>query len=210
MPVLIFLLGFIIFLTAALYFSTHKKPNDFTKISSLVFFTTTVSYCVLISGIWLINTSPDSILNQTIYPTRWLFYILSCGLLMYEVAKILNKSTVQKIQMLVLNSLVMLTGFLASIVESPFKWLFFIISSLIFLVLLKIIYEKDGKQTQFMESTRCFIVWTWSLFPIVWLLAPTGIGIFTAFTAAFLYLLLDITTKILFSYFTAKGQYSLK
>jgi len=205
MALFIFLLGFIIFLITALYYVIYKKPNDFTKISTLVFFTTTVSYVVLISGMWLINTP----LGQVIYPSRWLFYILSCSLLMYEIAKILNKSTVQTIQIIVLNSLVMLTGFFASITEFSIKWLFFILSSLIFLVLLKIIYQKDGKQTQFMNDTRCFIIWTWTLFPIVWLLAPTGIGIFTAFSTAFLYLLLDITTKILFSHFAAKGQYKL-
>jgi len=199
----IFLVGFIIFLSAVLYWTYYKKQNDLTKISRLVFFTTATSYGVLISGLWLIN-SP---FNEVIYPTRWLFYILSCSLLMFEIGIILNKTNLEKIEMVVLNALVMLTGFLASITLSPLKWVFFILSSLIFFYLLKIINQKSGKQTDFMNKIRCFVKITWTLFPVVWLLAPTGFGLLTALTTAFLYLLLDITTKIVFSYYAAKGKF---
>lgn len=193
----IFLLGLIIFASTALIFTFLKKKNDYLVLSRLVFFTTTVSYAVLLTGLWVIN-SP---FNQFIYPTRWLFYILSCSLLMYEIAKVLNKTFSQKLEMIILNVIVMLTGFLASITLAPYKWIFFIISSFAFIVILRIIREKVSKQTQLMVNIRCFVTLTWFLFPIVWFLAPTGLGLLSALTTAFLYLCLDITTKIIFGYY---------
>ncbi len=200
---LIFLLGLIIFASATLIFYFLKKKNDYLVLSRLVFFTTTVSYMVLLSGIWVINNS----LMQSIYPTRWLFYILSCSLLMYEIGKILNKTFIEKLEMVILNILVMFTGFLASIMLSPYKWLFFVISAFAFIVLLRMIKEKSGKQTKFMKDIRCFVKLTWILFPIVWFFAPTGIGLFSAMATAFLYLCLDITTKIIFGYYCMKGKF---
>jgi bacteriorhodopsin len=44
-----------------------------------------------------------------------------------------------------------------------------------------------------------YIYFGWTLFPIVFLLAPTGIGLIGAAIANLIYLLLDIYTKILFN-----------
>lgn len=200
---LVFLLGFIIFTSAVIIFSLIKKKNDYAVINKLVFLTTTISYTVLLSDIWILSSS----FGQAIYPTRWLFYILSCSLLMYEIGKILNKSFLRQIELIILNIMVMLAGFLASISLSPYKWLFFIISSLAFIFILQIIRDNSASQNNFMKGVSCYIVFSWTLFPIVWFLAPTGIGFLSALATAFLYLCLDIITKIIFGYYTIKGKF---
>jgi sensory rhodopsin len=43
-----------------------------------------------------------------------------------------------------------------------------------------------------------FVLVTWSAFPLVWVLAPTGFGVVTTYTEAILYGALDLLTKIFF------------
>ncbi len=198
----IFLVGFLLFFIVALFFPLLKKKKDFIAINRLVFFTTTVSYAVLITGVGVF-ASPS---GDPIYPTRWLFYILSCGLLMYEIAKIFNKTKIETLEMIVLNSIVMLTGFLASIILAPYKWLFFIISGLAFIIILQIIHKKSAKENKFIKQIRWYVTITWSFFPIIWLLAPTGFEILTPAITALMYLLLDFITKIVFGYYTVTSQ----
>jgi sensory rhodopsin len=51
-----------------------------------------------------------------------------------------------------------------------------------------------------------FVMVTWSLFPVVWVLAPTGLGVFTTFVEAILYLALDFITKIAFGLYISTLQ----
>jgi sensory rhodopsin len=51
-----------------------------------------------------------------------------------------------------------------------------------------------------------FVMITWSLFPAVWVLAPTGFGFLEVNIVAILYLALDLVTKIAFGiYITMKN-----
>ncbi|UCH32841.1 MAG: bacteriorhodopsin, partial [Candidatus Bathyarchaeota archaeon] len=43
-------------------------------------------------------------------------------------------------------------------------------------------------------------------FPVVWVLAPTGLGVFTTFVEAILYLALDFITKIAFGLYISSRQ----
>jgi sensory rhodopsin len=44
---------------------------------------------------------------------------------------------------------------------------------------------------------------TWSLFPTVWVLAPTGFGLLAVDIEAILYLALDLVTKIGFGFYVS-------
>jgi len=54
-------------------------------------------------------------------------------------------------------------------------------------------------QTAGSQWVRNYIFFGWTVFPIVFLLAPTGLGLIGAAVANLLYLLLDIYTKIVFN-----------
>jgi bacteriorhodopsin len=160
------------------------------------------SYAVLFAGIGILKID----CGEYIYPTRWLFYILSCGLLIYEIALIMKKDKFDTFKMIALNTIVMLTGYLASIAGDLHRWIFFMISCLAFILLLFLIHAKKPREQKIVSTIRWYVTFTWMLFPIVWALAPTGINIFGAFLAAIIYLLLDITTKIIFGLITAKAE----
>jgi bacteriorhodopsin len=60
---------------------------------------------------------------------------------------------------------------------------------------IKVLSVKTAKS----KWVNSYIFFGWTVFPIVFLLAPTGLGLLGAGVANLLYLLLDICTKIVFS-----------
>ncbi|MFC1486378.1 bacteriorhodopsin [Thermoproteota archaeon] len=64
--------------------------------------------------------------------------------------------------------------------------------------MLYILFKRYAGSSMSMSSVIWFVVITWSLFPVIWVLAPTGIGFCTTDIEAILYLALDFITKITF------------
>jgi bacteriorhodopsin len=54
--------------------------------------------------------------------------------------------------------------------------------------------------------TLAFVVASWSLFPVIWILAHIGFGLSTTFIEAVLYLALDFLTKIAFRLYIATRE----
>ncbi|TXT53176.1 MAG: membrane protein of unknown function [Promethearchaeota archaeon] len=136
--------------------------------------------------------------GQLIYWTRWAFYAVSCSFLMVEILIILEIDNKQKIEIVLFNSLVMLTGLLASITEGLIKWLFFALSTLAYVYVLSQIASNRNEERFLISFVGVF----WSVFPLVWLLSPAGFMILDAFWTAIFYLGLDLITKVYFGYYT--------
>jgi sensory rhodopsin len=134
--------------------------------------------------------------GQPIYWTRWLFYALSCTLLMVEIAQLKQIQGGGLVQLLYLTAIVMVTGFLAARDLTAIRWVHFVISSVAYVLLvIKVLSVKTAKS----RWVNSYIFFGWTVFPIVFLLAPTGLGLLGAGVANLLYLLLDIYTKIVFN-----------
>nr|NIV99338.1 bacteriorhodopsin [Candidatus Saccharibacteria bacterium]NIW79625.1 bacteriorhodopsin [Calditrichia bacterium] len=135
--------------------------------------------------------------GHAIYFTRWLFYIASCALLMLTISKILNVKKENTLTILVLNSLVMLSGALAAVTVSPLKWIIFGLGSVFFGAQLYILFEKN-KPSKFTKMVLYYISFGWAVFPAVFVFSPEGLDIISNYIAATLYLILDLFTKIIF------------
>jgi sensory rhodopsin len=93
--------------------------------------------------------------------------------------------------------LVMFSGFLAAFFVSIERWWFFAFSSIAYVALLITLFKgitREGMNSQLMW----FIIIFWSLFPVVFILAPTGFGLITTFITVILYAALDVITKIIY------------
>lgn len=191
-------IGAIIFAVASLYFllSGKNKPGFSTEF--FISFITTTSYSLMSVGIATI-TAPS---GQIIYWSRWLFYMVACSLLMYDTAKALKIPDKEYPWMVLLTWLTMFNGFLASYITIPMKWMFYILSSAAFICLLYKVLQ--GKENPDFKSLKPFVFIGWTLFPVVFLLAPTGFGLLSTATAEAGYLLLDFATKIVFGVLTSK------
>lgn len=175
--------------------SFRSGTNEFLSfVDILVAFVTTISYVLMALGFLTVTSS----FGEPIYWSRWLFYMASCSLLTVSVAVVLRHTqpvTFAKIP--ILTMLVMFCGFLAAFITGIERWWFFAFSSIAFIALLITLFKgvpREGMNSQLMW----FIIIFWSLFPLVFLLAPTGFGLITTFIATILYAALDVITKLIY------------
>jgi sensory rhodopsin len=195
---LVFWIMAVIFGMATVMFtllSFRSQANEFLSfVDILVAFATTVSYVLMALGFLVVTSG----FGEPIYWSRWLFYMASCSLLTVSVAIILKQTkpvTLAKIP--ILTMFVMFCGFLAAFITTIERWWFFAFSAIAYLALLITLFKgipKEGMNLQLMW----FIIIFWSLFPLVFILAPTGFGLITTFTAAISYAALDVITKIIY------------
>lgn len=196
--IMVFQIGAIIFAIASFVFLFIGKKKSFFGTEFFISFITTTSYALMSLGI----ATSLSIDGQTIYWSRWIFYIAACPLLMYDIAKILKIPKEDYPKMGLLTGLTMLNGFLASYIVTSSRWIFFILSSAAFICLLYM--TLNGKENADFKSLKPFVVIGWSLFPMVFLLAPTGFAVINTAISETLYLLLDLVTKLFFGALTLR------
>jgi len=162
--------------------------------SSHVFvsYLTTISYFVM--ALALATVPAEN--GQSIYWTRWLFYIGSCSILTLDIATTAKKPNSRKAEVIVFTALTMFCGFLASIIITVDRWWFFGLSTAAYIGTLYTLFKPSNEGSYNISSIMWFVLLTWSLFPVVWVLAPTGFGIIAIDIEAILYLALDLVTKI--------------
>ena len=190
---IIFIAGFAIFALSSIYFLFSKGKSGELNSAFLVSFVTLASYALMWDGLF----TAESASGEPIFWTRWLFYAISCSLLMLEIAKFKGiKSSGKIAELIFLNVIVMGTGTLAAVSSGLSKWIFFVLSSIAYLIQIGMVLKVKEENSKWINT---YIYLGWTGFPIVFLLAPTGIGLFGAAIAMGLYLILDIYTKIIFN-----------
>ncbi|TFG18381.1 MAG: hypothetical protein EU531_00040 [Promethearchaeota archaeon] len=195
MEEIIFYIGAGVFtLTSITFFLLKKKNLEVASLNMIVNFVTIASYLLMVSGLFVAS----AVSGDSIYWTRWAFYAVSCSFLMVEISMLLSIDKSIKLEIIVFNCLVMITGLLASVSEGIIKWLFFTLSSVAYLyVLFQIIKHRSNE-----KFIVAFVAIFWSGFPIIWILSPAGLMLIDAFWTALFYLVLDLITKVYFGYHT--------
>jgi sensory rhodopsin len=189
---LIFTAGLAIFALSSVYFYVTGRTKDSLNTAFLVSFVTLISYVLMWQGDLTVVTPA----GQTIFWSRWLFYGLSCTLLMVEIAQLKGIQGGGMVQLLYLTAIVMGTGFLAARDLTAVRWIHVAISSVAYLLLVVNVLSAKASGSQWVSS---YILFGWSVFPLVFLLAPTGVGLIGTALANLLYLALDVYTKIAFN-----------
>ena len=185
----VFIVGIVLFSVAATYFLLAYK-KQFNS-AFLVSFVTIISYMLMLEGS-LVSLGAG---GEAVYATRWLFYGLSCTLLMYEIARFLQKSLSETIFLLYLTIIVMGTGAAAAYYDGWYMIGFFVISSVAYV---RLVYPLLTAVSPHRAAVAKYILLGWTGFPVAFLLAPDGYGLISAAVAAGIYLILDLFTKIVF------------
>jgi len=200
---IVFWIGALIFAVSSLMFaflenrSNHRQ--DMFSSHLFVSFFTTISYFVMALSFATVPAEN----GQLIYWTRWLFYIGSCSILTLDIATIAKKPDVKKAEVAVFTALTMFCGFLASIIINVDRWWFFGLSTAAYIGMLYTLFKPSYEGRSNASSIKWFVILTWSLFPVVWVLAPTGFGLLAVDIEAILYLALDLVTKIGFGIYVS-------
>ncbi len=196
----ILIAGILIFLLSSVYFLlTYRRAFNTAALVSLV---TIASYIVMLEGTFA-TVSAD---GEAVLYTRWLFYALSCSLLMYEIGRSLKFSKEEIATIIYLINIVMITGALSAVFTEGYMLAMFVVSTIAYAVLVYKLFKAKSKNRNFVLR---YIAFGWTIFPIVFIVAPEGYGLITAAAAAGAYLLLDILTKIVF-YIDGDGSKSIK
>jgi sensory rhodopsin len=196
---IIFLFSTIVFLLK----DRNNIANRFFIVSEVfVSFLTAISYVVMALAIATV-ISP---FGEAIYWSRWLFYMGSCSILALNVALVFDKKDIVNFfKISILTGLVMFCGFLASYVTVGEKWIFFGLSSGAYLGLLyTLFWNSNCDDDPVKRSIMWLVIIFWSLFPVIWVLAPTGFGLISPLIESIGYLLLDVITKIVFGLYLIK------
>jgi sensory rhodopsin len=188
----VFVAGMVIFAISSAYFYVTGRTRSGLNSAFLVSFVTLISYVLMWQGKLTVVTAG----GQSIFWSRWLFYALSCTLLMVEIAQLKKVQGHGLVELLYLTAIVMGTGFLAARDLSAVRWIHFVISSVAYVLL---VIKVLSAQTTGAKWVNNYIFFGWTVFPIVFLLAPTGLGLIGAAVTNLLYLLLDVYTKIVFN-----------
>jgi sensory rhodopsin len=193
---LIYYAGAAVFGIATIIFGlmNMRKEEPKFNVELFVSFITSISYIIMALG-YATVVAPNS---ELIYWSRWLFYIASCTLLTTDIAHLKGLSNSKIVEVGMYTGLTMFAGFLASYFTTNDKWWFFAFSSIAYLALLFELNRGQRGNIPQMSKILVFVTITWTLFPVVWVLAPTGLGLFNTFIEAILYLMLDLTTKTAF------------
>jgi sensory rhodopsin len=175
--------------------SLRSTSDDFLSfVDILVAFLTTISYVLMAFGFLVVTSG----IGEPVYWSRWLFYMGSCSLLTISVAVILKQTQpVTLVKIPILTMLVMFCGFLAAFITGIERWWFFAFSSIAYIALLVTLFKgvpQGGMNSQLMWFIGIF----WSLFPVVFILAPTGFGLISTLYAVIAYAALDVITKIIY------------
>lgn len=186
---IVFAVGIGTFSLAAAYF-LYAYRKDFNS-AFLVSFITIASYVLMLEG----STSVAGAGGEPVFVTRWLFYGLSCTLLMYEIGRRLGKSLQEIIFLLYLTAIVMVTGAASAYFTGTYMYAFFAISTVAYPLLL---YPILTSTSPYRNTIAKYVLFGWTGFPVVFLLAPDGFGLITASTAAMAYLIFDLFTKVVF------------
>lgn len=186
----IFLIGAILFAVTSVYFWVVSGNKQFNS-PLLVTAVTTISYLVMLQG----GLASSVAGNEVVHWTRWVGYMVSCPLLFYVVASGVD-SMGDRLTLSGLMALVMSGGALTAVWSGWYFWAGFVFTTFLFIIALVSLYEESDART--LEPVHKYIWLGWVVFPIVFLLAPSGLSIFSSVVAASLYLLLDIYTKIVF------------
>jgi sensory rhodopsin len=115
---------------------------------------------------------------------------------MVEIAQLKKIQGGGLVQILYLTAIVMVTGFLAARDLTGTRWVHFVISSVAYVLLVTKVLSVRTSESRWVSS---YIFFGWTVFPVVFVLAPTGLGLIGAAVANLLYLVLDIYTKIIFN-----------
>jgi len=194
-----FLAGVVIFAISSIYFYFAAENKNGLNSAFLVSFVTLISYVLMWQGDVVAVTEA----GQPILWTRWLFYILSCTLLMVEIAQLKGIQGGGLVQLLYLTAIVMFTGFLAARDLTAVKWVHFIISCVAYaLLVIRVLSVKTAAS----KWVNAYVLFGWTVFPIVFFLAPAGLGLIGAAVANLLYLVLDVYTKIVFNIHLARAS----
>lgn len=167
------------------------------------------SYLLMTFNIGTIDLSTIEIVgsNITFVSVRYIDWLVTTPILVGLVAYVSQAPKEQIVKVMCADGLMIITGAGAVIADGMLQWGLFIISGgfhiILFVYLYAVLpkYPTDPQSTGFFHLLKHHIGLLWLAYPIVWVLAPTGIEYTSFLGASIMYAFLDAIAKIPYVFF---------
>lgn len=119
--------------------------------------------------------------------------------------------------LVVLDLGVMASGLAAALTTGVTAWAFFAVGSVVYLPLIygltigltDSVATRPSPVVALFRKLRNLTIIIWTFYPILWLLAPTGVGVITREVEILLITYADVIAKVVFGFIALKSQASL-
>jgi len=209
--------GFALFLTAASFiiyrhkhveeglgeFSVGLSYRDFyTVLTVMVPLIAAASYFFISLGLGSMSVGGREVVWLRYFEWSITTPILVLGVIM------LTQLTALAGLLMVLDFIMILTGFIATVTAGTIKQMAFIASSFVFVLLMYLMMkkatqaadERPGKTKKLFRRLRNFLLIVWSAYPFVWVLSTDGYALVGFTMSSAMYLVLDVVAKIGFAF----------
>ncbi|MDS0281483.1 bacteriorhodopsin [Haloarcula onubensis] len=159
-----------------------------------------VAYLLLVLGVGAIDGG-----GHTVYVVRYVDWLLTTpinvlylGLLAHA-----NRETIGKL--VGLQALTIVFGFAGAVASGALAYALFVLGAVSFAGVVRLLYGDVGDAAvvalsdvgaSLYRTLRNFVVVLWSVYPVVWLLGASGVGLMDVETASLVIVYLDVVTKV--------------
>jgi bacteriorhodopsin len=162
--------------------------------------------------------------DYVVYLGRYLDWIVTTPLLLLALGwtamhYLKHKDWTLIVSAMLTQVIVIISGLLADLASVPeVRFFWYITGTIAFLVVLWLIWtpyraitRKHGtpELQRFYDRLTTFFTATWICYPIIWILGPSGLGVFGSTVDTFLFCLVPFFSKVVFSYLDLNGLRSL-
>lgn len=168
-----------------------------------------LSYLGMTFGAGLITVNGHEVENL-----RYVDWALTTPALVGEIGVLAGASRRTVVGAVVADFLMIVVGYGATVTTGAPKWLGFVVSSAFFVVLGyylvgpfgRIAADQSFERQALFEKVRNLTLALWFVYPLVWLLGPSGVGIVDALGAAAVVTYIDVTAKTGYGILLASSQ----
>ncbi|WP_181687207.1 bacteriorhodopsin [Halorhabdus salina] len=174
----------------------------------------TVAYGLMALGIGDIGAANGA----TVSLPRYADWLLTTPLHVIFIAVIAGADRRLTLTAAGLQAATIVLGFAGALVTSPLKELFFLAGSLVFVVVVYLLVVEAAESADQQDVTtaglyrklRNFVIVLWLIYPVIWLVAPTGYGLMDAETSSLVITYIDVVAKVGFGLIALNGLQSLQ
>jgi sensory rhodopsin len=189
--------------TAMLAYGMTLVPDERNRtlaLAAVVPAIAAVAYALMSLGFGGLTTADGG----TVFFPRYVDWLLTTPIHVAIIALVVGASTGLIARLAALQALTIVFGFVGAMLAAPLNWALYLAGSACFAGVVYLLYGdcealaagvSDDVAALF-RKLRSFVVVLWLVYPVIWLLAPAGVGLMDTETAALVVTYIDVVAKV--------------
>jgi len=159
-----------------------------------------VAYGLMAMGIGGFTTASGS----TVFVPRYVDWLLTTPIHVAFIALVVGASTGLVARLVTLQALTIVFGFVGATLSEPLNWALYLAGSACFVGVVYLLYadaealaaDESDEVAALFRKLRAFVVILWLVYPVIWVLAPPGLGIMDLETTGLVVTYIDVVAKV--------------